>query len=298
MNEFSITFLGTAAASIDPRTPTACCLVKVDDTRIMIDAGIGVLRQLRLISIDSADIDIVLITHWHLDHFLGLPALLRSKKRELPLRIYGPRPPLPALIYLAGLLSAAHVSFEPVTEHFSRSFFTSSAGESSAPERLKVFPPGQISSCIHIDAIPTVHDINSFGWVISEKEPKEGPPRKLVFSGDTHPVPDILNASRGADLLIHEATFRDRQERRAHAREHSTPVQAASLACEAGAGALALVHIPARNVSPGALKEARAIFPGLFVPSVLEKISISPVSPGAKDERIGWASLTVEPRDT
>ena len=94
--EFNITFLGTSAASINPFSPTSACLVQGGDTKIMIDVGIGGLRQLHRIHIDSDEIDAVLITHWHFDHFAGLPALVKSRKRTSLLSIYGPKPSIPA----------------------------------------------------------------------------------------------------------------------------------------------------------------------------------------------------------
>ncbi len=267
MNEFSVTFLGTAAASINPRVPTACCLVRAGGTRIIIDAGAGVLAQLRRIDVDPADIDTILITHWHLDHFLGLPALLRLKQRTSPLAVLGPEPSSLARFYLSGLLRQPHISFEVANGGFARH-------------------PGGIS----LDAVPTLHDINSCGWVISETE-AETWGRKLVYSGDTRPATAILNASRGADLLVHEATILDIPADRADAHEHTTPGQAAKLALAAGAGALALTHIPLRNAGSSSMAEAEKIFPGLFLPALLDKLWVEPMPDSEKTGRAGWGGV-------
>jgi len=149
LKEFNITFLGTSAASINPFSPTSTCLVEGGDTKIMIDVGIGALRQLHRIHIDSEEIDAVLITHWHFDHYAGLPSLLKSRKRTSLLSIYGPKLSIPARIYLMGLLHSAPIYFEAMTENFSKD-----CGD------------------IHIETVPTVHDIISFGWVLTERIPR------------------------------------------------------------------------------------------------------------------------------
>jgi ribonuclease Z len=271
VNEFSVTFLGTAAASVNPRIPTACCLVRAGGTRIIIDAGAGALAQLRRTGVDPADIDTILITHWHIDHFLGLPALLRAKKRTHPLTVLGPEPSSLARFYLSGLLRNAHVSFEVIRAGF--------AGHSGN---------------INLEAVPTLHDINSFGWAISETGSPQGAGRKLVYSGDTKPAGSILNASRGADLLVHEATFPDGPAGRADAHEHSTPSQAASIALEAGAGALALIHMRSPNAGSGCLSEAEKIFPGIIIPALLDKILIQPVPGAGRHAGAGWGEVRLE----
>jgi ribonuclease Z len=234
----------------------------------MIDAGIGALRQVRRIPIEPVDIDILLITHWHFDHFLGLPALLRTEQRVHPLSIFAPEPSSSARLYLGGMLRSPYVSFKAINSGFS-----------------------QDSGKLRITAVPTIHDINSFGWVITEIDPAGRTSRKLVYSGDTRPVPAILNASRGADLLIHEATFLDIHAGRARAREHTTPSQAAKLALEAGAGSLALTHTPVRNIASSALENARRIFPKIMVPSLLDKLFIQPVPDTEKTSKAGWGRV-------
>ncbi len=271
LKEFNITFLGTSAASINPYSPTSTCLVEGGDTKIMIDVGIGSLRQLRRIHIDPEEIDAVLITHWHFDHYAGLPALLKSRKNNSLLSIYGPKPSILARIYLIGLLHSAPIYFEAMTENFSKD-----CGD------------------IHIETVPTVHDIISFGWVLTERVPGEQRgKRQIVISGDTRPTQAIISAATGADLLVHEATYLDKHANRAYRHEHSTVTEAANLAIKASVGALALTHIAHQYSKLSALKEAEKIFPVVLVPSPLDRIHIEPVADSAKRGNFGWGQVMI-----
>jgi ribonuclease Z len=271
LGEFNITFLGTSAASINPYSPTSTCLVEGGNTKIMIDVGIGALRQLHRIRIDPEEIDAVLITHWHFDHYAGLPALLRSRKRTSLLSIYGPKPSIPARIYLIRLLHSPPIHFEAITEDFSKD-----CGD------------------IRIENVPTAHDIISFGWVLSERVPREQRrERRIVISGDTRPTQAIISAAQGADLLVHEATYLHKHANTAYTHEHSTATEAANLAIKARVGALALTHISHKYSKLSALKEAEKIFPLVLVPSPLDRISIDRLPDGAKKENLGWGQMRI-----
>ena len=93
------------------------------------------------------------------------------------------------------------------------------------------------------------------------------PGRRVVYTGDTRPTRTTTEIARGADLLIHEATFGDEDRARARETEHSTAREAAELARKAGVRRLVMTHIsPRYGLEPHLLEqEARAVFPDAVV---------------------------------
>jgi ribonuclease Z len=104
-----------------------------------------------------------------------------------------------------------------------------------------------------------------------------GPPRpgrKVVLSGDTAPCATVLEAARGAEVLVHEATFLDEERERAQDTAHATALEAAELARDAEVGLLALTHLSNRYFGPEAAREARTIFPDTVVPKDFDVIDV------------------------
>jgi ribonuclease Z len=109
-----------------------------------------------------------------------------------------------------------------------------------------------------------------------------GPPRSglsVGYSGDTGPIPGMVELMKGVDVLIHEATFSTELEERAREYCHSTAAQAARIAKEAGAGKLCLVHSSPRYSKEGEeevlLREAREIFHNVIMPEDLDCMDVT-----------------------
>ena len=91
--DLSAIFLGTGGSVPSARRSTASVMLVRGGQRLMFDCGEGTQRQLQR-SLGLAQVDEIFLTHFHADHILGLPGLLKTydlTAREEPLTIYGPR---------------------------------------------------------------------------------------------------------------------------------------------------------------------------------------------------------------
>jgi ribonuclease Z len=121
------------------------------------------------------------------------------------------------------------------------------------------------------------------------------PGRKLVFTGDTAPCELTGVAAHEAELLVHDGSFAEEEAARAAETGHSTAVQAAELARDAGVAMLALVHISSRYNVSAVLDEARAVHESTYAPRDFDLVEIpypergapSLVEGGARDQREG-----------
>jgi ribonuclease Z len=100
------------------------------------------------------------------------------------------------------------------------------------------------------------------------------PGRRIVISGDTAPVDTVRVLAEGADVLVHEATFTEEERDRAAATLHSTALQAAELARDAGVRLLALTHVSPRYVGGELAREAQEVFPATVVPRDFDVIEV------------------------
>jgi ribonuclease Z len=96
----------------------------------------------------------------------------------------------------------------------------------------------------------------------------------VVITGDTAPAREIVEVARGADLLVHEATFCEEEGDRAAETLHSTAAGAAEIARAAEVRLLALTHVSNRYFGPEVAREAREIFPETIVPRDFDVVEV------------------------
>jgi ribonuclease Z len=297
--DLRLVFLGTAGAvpTID-RAPSGLLIVRGGE-RILVDCGEGTQRQL-MRSVGLSRIDRVLITHLHGDHYLGLPGLLKTLSlmgREEPLHILGP-PGLEEMFQVAqrlfGRFSFPLVAEEVTAGHELRldgyrlhtartDHGLPSVGwilsEDRRPGRFHPekaielgVTPGPDFRRLQMGDILTL----STGTLVQPSDvmddPREG--RTIVITGDTRPSNSVLEASRGAAVLVHEATFTEDEQARAAETRHSTAREAAVVAREAGVGLLVLTHLSSRHSARALAEEARKTFAQVLVPSDLDHLIV------------------------
>jgi ribonuclease Z len=283
-----VTFLGTAASRPTVGRNVSSVAVQREGDLMLFDCGEGTQRQMMRFG-TGFGVQAIFVSHLHADHFLGIIGLLRTmalQGREEPLALYGPRGAesvLTRAIHLGVERIPFSVSVTEVTggEPFSFGEYevvpfpvwhgTEAVGYALREhERLGRFdveraralgvPEGRLFGQLHRGETVTVGDRTI------HPEEVVGPPRPgrlVVYTGDTRPSESTAEISKGADLLIHEATFGEEEAERAHETYHSTAKGAALLAREANPRRLILTHVSARysdNPAP-LLEEARAFFP-------------------------------------
>lgn len=288
-----ITFLGTASSRPTVGRNVSSVAVQREGKYFLFDCGEGTQRQMMRFGVGFAVAEIF-VTHLHADHFLGITGLLRTmalQGRREPLVVWGPAGSLPVLEALVGLggdrtAFAVRLRELPAGESvnydgfritsFSTEHTRESIGlaltEESRPGRFDLkeakrlgVPEGPLFGRLHRGEpvrLPDGREVRPDQVVGSPR-----PGRRIVYTGDTRPSSATVEAARGADLLIHEATFDESERRRAAETGHSTARQAAEVAVAAGVRELVLTHLSARySDQPGVLlREARKVFPDVSV---------------------------------
>jgi ribonuclease Z len=269
-------------------------LVRHGGERILVDCGEGTQRQL-IRSAGLVELTDIFITHLHLDHWLGLPGLLKSldlRDRERPLQIYGP-PGLAELMATARKLYGrlgftldvielepedavrrGTLEIQPVNVRHRTLAYGYVFVEDARPGRFDA----ELATALGVEFGPDFGRLQrgeAVGGVRPEQvigEPRDG--RKLVISGDTSPCETLAIAAHRADLLVHEATFGDDERERAAQTGHSTAAQAAQVALDADVKMLALTHVSARYAGGELRDEARSVFPDTELPRDFDIVEI------------------------
>jgi len=293
--DLSIFFAGTGGSVPSSRRGLPAVLIRRGGEHILIDCGEGTQRQL-IKSVGLADIDSVFITHFHADHWLGLPGMLKSfalRERTQPLSVYGPRGlaglmeqmrfvygRLPYELSVVELAPAETVARDgyligaiPV-RHKGDACYGYALVEDARPghldpelaQRLGVRPGPDFGRLQRGETVDGVTPEQVLGAA--------RPGRKVVISGDTAPCEALIVAAHESDLLVHEATFAEDEAERARQTSHSTARQAAEVAREAQVRMLALTHISSRYPGGELREQAREVFPQTEAPRDYDTIEV------------------------
>jgi ribonuclease Z len=299
--DLDVVFLGTAASMPTAQRGPAALLVRRGSERLLFDCGEGTQRQLQRSAIGLPDLQEIFLTHYHADHFLGLPGMLKTfalrGRDETPLTIYGPRGLRELVNRLRPFVGRLPYPFTPVElepgerldrgeyaiEAFPAEHGADALGyllvEQARPGRFDVtaadalgVPEGPDRGRLQAGQEVTVGDGRTVTPAEVLGEPRPG--RKLVLTGDTAPSPLVVQAAHGADLLVHEASVLAEEAERARETMHSTAAEAAEVARLAQVRLLALTHVSPRYFGPELAAEARDVFPDTVVPRDFDVIEV------------------------
>lgn len=241
-----LAFLGTSGAISSPWRDTTALIVQAGPELVLVDCGGSPVQKLRRLGLDPLQLTRVVITHTHPDHAYGLPALVQN------LLLLGREAPLPILC------RAEHVE----TLRALLRLFRLLEREGALPVRVEGAPPLEGQLLFRSEALAVTASPNAHGAMPNLALRVEGDGAVVVYSSDTRPCDAVVELARGADLLIHEATFSERDRERAG--WHSTAREAGEVAHAAGVRRLLLTHVdaPYHDRLDALAAEAQAVFPG------------------------------------
>ena len=302
MNMIEGLFLGTSSMFPTKERSHSCVFLRNETENILFDCGEGTQRQFQKSSLSYMQISKIFLSHFHGDHFLGIPGLIQTMQlndREEPVYIYGPkggidlvqqllslgyfRPEfriIPKEVndgdvlefdeYIIRVLRVKHnvpaVAYA-LEEH-------QRPGKFNKPQALELgIPEGPLFSKLQHGEPITLKDGRRItpDMVLGISRPG----RKIVFSGDTTPYDKLASFSKHADVLIHEATFDSELADIAGEYGHTTAYQAAEIAKEADVETLFLTHISPRYLDHHIIEnDARKIFQKSYVPRDLQEVEV------------------------
>ena len=302
MTVLRIIFLGTGGSWPTAKRNVSSIAVKRGSEIILFDCGEGTQRQFQQSDLSYMQISKIFITHFHGDHFLGLPGLIQTMQlndRDRPLHLYGPKgmQTLTSQLLTLGYFRPsykiiAHEIFDGQELKFEDYTISSVKANHNVPVLSYCLTEHQRPGRFHkskalklgIPEGPLFSKLQR-GQTITTPMGKKitpdlvlGPPRqgrKIVVSGDTKPSEQMIAFSKDADVLIHEATFDSRLQDVAQDYGHTTAAQAAEIAKKAGVEKLFMVHISPRYLDYHVLEdEARAVFSHSYVPKDFQEVEV------------------------
>jgi len=306
--DLSLFFAGTAGSVPSARRGLPATLLRRGGDRVLFDCGEGTQRQL-VRSAGLADMSHVFLTHFHADHWLGLPGMLKSfdlRDRERPLTLLGPPGTRALMESVKGVYGKLRYPFsirelEPwETVRFDdwgvTPFNVRHRGPVAYGYAIVEDPrPGRFDAALAAElGVAPGPDFGRLqrGETVNGVAPErvigeERPGRKVVLTGDTAPCDAVRAAAHEADVLVHEATFTDEERDRAAQTLHSTARQAAEVAAEAEVRLLALTHLSSRYGGREIRDEARAVFENTVVPRDFDAVEV-PFDGRGEPELVRW----------
>lgn len=245
-NHTTLTFVGTGSCVPALGDDTACFLV---NGHCLIDCGWNAALSMARAGRTPLDLDHILLTHCHHDHYMGLAGLLFYRRLRgrgvdsLPeQRIIGPAEDIERVVTLArALLQPERFdTLNQVTETV-----------------LPISPGAGVEAGeLRITTAAVQHQVQGLAYRIHDTRTGA----EIGFSGDTAYLPALAEHFRGVDVLVHEASHGLHDPQPGPEQGHSSARQAAAIARDANVGCLYIVHAPEMDAE-AVLAAAREVFP-------------------------------------
>lgn len=239
-----ITMLGTGAALPDPDRGHTSILITVNEKHYLFDCGNGATRQLIRANVDPSTVDVVFLTHLHMDHIADLPFFLLSGwicDRKVKPSVIGP----------VGTKEFLDHSLE------NGAFSVDINARAQFPQRrdsmemirpsISVIEPGLVyedeNIKVYADYVDHIESelMHCFGFRV------EAGDKVVTFSGDTAPSEALLRLAQDADVLIHECSFPEealefRKKVGIGTFAHTSPIELGKIATKANVKTLIPTH--------------------------------------------------------
>lgn len=235
-----IVTIGTGCARPNLKRGGNSILVQCGGVNIVVDLGLGSLHGLLREGLSHADVDLVVLTHFHTDHTAELASFLFAANydetpRDTPLALAGGE----GLGRFVDALGGLYGNWMAARGY---------------ARRLAELKPGDALNAgpVLLEAGPASHDPSSVSWRLTFGG------ASVVITGDTGPDEGLTSFASGADILVAEASLpHDRP-----APYHLRAEDAAALAKKAKVGKLVLTHFYPASEADHPLERAKAVFDG------------------------------------
>jgi ribonuclease Z len=212
--DLEVTLLGTGVGIPHSGRAQAGLVIRAEEP-ILFDCGAGILLRLAEAGLSPLEVDLVLLTHLHLDHVSDLLALAKARwlLGEDKMEVFGPEGTAGWFETVRGLY--------PYLKDLDISFTVVNPGDEFCLNGLR------------IRASEAVHSLPALGYRI------ESEARAVVYSGDTEPAESMRDLATAADLLVHECSFPEPFV----VTNHSTPKKLGEAFRGAGVNRIVLTHL-------------------------------------------------------
>lgn len=285
MQDIKLIFLGTGNAIPTEKRNHTAILASFANENILIDCGEGTQRQFKVANLSPTKLTRILITHWHGDHFLGLPGLFQTlamSNYQRTLKIYGPKGTKKFLDLIQELIRGFNINIE-VHEVSQGTIVNEKDFKIEAKEMSHGIPALAYSIILKekirinkaklkklkIPNSPLLKDLaQGKDITLNGKKIKASQVvykelgKKLTLIMDTAINENAISLAMNSDLLVSESSFSQSEVDKAKEYHHLTAMQAAGIAKKSKSKKLVLTHLSQRyEHNPKVIeKEAKKVF--------------------------------------